>query len=72
MEAVKIFDLIWLMTTGGPKISTESISVYTYKYGFKDLKWSWVAAGGVFILIFRSVVFLYALKPIKEAEEQGA
>jgi len=72
MEAVKIFDLIWLMTTGGPGTATESISVYMYKYGFKYLKWSWVAAGGVLILILMSVVSLYALKPIKEREEQTA
>ena len=71
MEAVKIFDPIWLMTSGGPGTATESISVYMYKHGFKYLKWSWVAAGGVIILIIMSLISIYALRPIKEREEQG-
>ncbi len=72
MEAVKIFDPIWIMTTGGPGTATESISVYMYKHGFKYLKWSWVAAGGILIMIIISIISVYALKPIKEREEQSA
>lgn len=72
MEAVKIFDAIWLMTTGGPGTATETISVYMYKHGFKYLRWSWVAAGGVLILILMTIISMQALKPIKEREEQEA
>jgi len=72
MEAVKIFDAIWLMTTGGPGTATESISVYMYKHGFKYLKWSWVAAGGIIILIIITLISMQALKPIKEQEEKEA
>jgi len=72
MEAVKIFDIIWLMTTGGPGTATESISVYMYKHGFKYLNWSWVSAGGILVLILISVISIYALKPIKEREEKTA
>jgi len=71
MEAVKIFDAIWLMTTGGPGTATESISVYMYKHGFKYLKWSWVAAAGVIILILMTLISMQALKPIKEQEERA-
>jgi multiple sugar transport system permease protein len=70
MEAVKIFDIIWLMTTGGPGTATESISVYMYKHGFKLLKWSWVAAGGILILVLITVGSIYALKPIREQEKE--
>ncbi len=72
MEAVKIFDAIWLMTTGGPGTATESISVYMYKHGFKHLRWSWVAAGGIIILIIITLISMQALKPIKEREESQA
>jgi len=72
MEAVKIFDAIWLMTTGGPGTATESISVYMYKHGFKHLRWSWVAAGGVIILIIMTLISMQALKPIREQEEKEA
>lgn len=70
MEAVKIFDAIWLMTTGGPGTATETISVYMYKHGFKHLRWSWVAAGGVLILILMTLISMQALKPIKEKGEE--
>jgi multiple sugar transport system permease protein len=70
MEAVKIFDAIWLMTTGGPGTVTESISVYMYKHGFRHLKWSWVASGGVIVLILITLISMQALKPIKEQEEK--
>ncbi len=72
MEAVKIFDSIWLMTTGGPGTATESISVYMYKHGFRYLDWSWVSAAGVMVLILISIISIYALKPIKKQEEQSA
>jgi multiple sugar transport system permease protein len=72
MEAVKIFDAIWLMTTGGPGTATETISVYMYKTGFKQLRWSWVAAGGILILILITLVSIQALKPIKKQEEKQA
>ncbi len=70
MEAIKIFDPIWIMTTGGPGTATETISVYMYKHGFKYLNWSWVAAGGILILIIIAIASMYALKPIKARDEQ--
>ena len=70
MEAVKIFDPIWIMTTGGPGTSTETISVYMYKHGFKFLNWSWVSAAGILIMIIISIASIYALKPIREREEE--
>lgn len=72
MEAIKIFDPIWIMTTGGPGTSTETISVYMYKHGFKFLNWSWVSAGGILIMIVISIASIYALKPIREKEEEQA
>jgi multiple sugar transport system permease protein len=72
MEAVKIFDPIWIMTSGGPGTSTESISVYLYKEGFKFMKWSWVAAGGILVMVVISIISIYALKPLREQEEQAA
>ncbi len=70
LEAVKIFDVIWLMTAGGPGTSTESISVYMYRQGFKYLNWSWVSACGVLILIIIVIISMYALRPIRTQEEK--
>ena len=32
---MKIFDLVWIMTKGGPLWSTETVSTYTYKRAFE-------------------------------------
>lgn len=70
LEAIKIFDVVWLMTSGGPGISTETISVYMYRQGFKYMNWSWVTAGGIIVLILVVIISLYALRPIKQEEEK--
>ncbi|MDI3338619.1 sugar ABC transporter permease [Defluviimonas aestuarii] len=56
VECFKIFDLIYIMTKGGPGVQTETISVFLYKQTFGDLEWSYVAAIGLTILIVLSVI----------------
>ena len=70
MEAIKIFDAIWLMTKGVPGNATETISVYLTKE-LRYLHWSWVATAGVIVVILISIASIYALKPIKEQEQQA-
>jgi multiple sugar transport system permease protein len=70
IEAVKIFDPIWIMTSGGPGTATETVSVYLYKHGFVFLEWSWIAAAGYIVFALMNVIATFALKPIKE-QQQG-
>lgn len=72
LEAIRIFDVVWLMTSGGPGTSTETISAYMYRQGFKYLNWSWVTACGLIVLILVVIISLYALRPIRRAEEKEA
>ena len=72
IEAVKIFDPIWIMTSGGPGTATETISVYLYKHGFIFLQWSWIAAAGFLIFALMNVIATFALKPIKEQQQEAA
>ncbi len=65
MEAVKIFDTIFLMTGGGPARATESISIYMYKVAFKDIRWSYAAAAAIVILVVMTVIASYALRPLQ-------
>jgi len=34
IEDFKMFDLIWVLTAGGPGVATETLNIYTYKQGF--------------------------------------
>lgn len=56
IEAFKIFDPIFIMTSGGPGVATESLSLYLYKRTFQDLEWSYVAAIGITVLVILSVI----------------
>lgn len=69
VECFKIFDLIYIMTKGGPGVQTQTISVYLYKLTFGDLDWSYVAAIGLTILVALSVLAAYGLKAMARPAE---
>jgi multiple sugar transport system permease protein len=56
VECLKVFDTIFIMTSGGPGVATESISLYIYKRTFQDLEWSYVASIGLFMLVALSIL----------------
>lgn len=62
VEAIKIFDTLYIMTGGGPGISTETISVYIYKTALQALQWSYVAAIALAILVALSIITAAGLK----------
>jgi multiple sugar transport system permease protein len=56
VECFKIFDLIFIMTKGGPGVQTETISLFLYKQTFGEFEWAYVAAIGLTILFVLSVI----------------
>ena len=61
VECFKIFDLVFIMTKGGPGVQTETISVFLYKQTFGDLEWAYVATIGLSILIALSILAVKGL-----------
>ena len=51
--SLKYFDLIYVMTNGGPGSSTELMATYMYKFSFSQFNMGYgsTVAGGMFILI---------------------
>ena len=39
IDTFRIFDVIYLLTAGGPARKTETVSIYVYRYGFKLFDW---------------------------------
>ena len=68
VECFKIFDVISVMTKGGPGVQTETISVYLYRLTFADYEWGYVAAIGLTVLFVLSVI---AAKGLKLAAKKG-
>ena len=44
LDAFRVFDLIWVLTGGGPGGTTESISIYAYKVMFAQTRFGYGAA----------------------------
>jgi multiple sugar transport system permease protein len=65
----KVFDLVWVMTKGGPVNATELVSTYSYRLSFQEFEFSKGAAvANVMFVILMLVGFLY-IKLINDEEE---
>jgi multiple sugar transport system permease protein/N,N'-diacetylchitobiose transport system permease protein len=51
MEAFKVFDIIWIMTRGGPANSTQSIAIYAYQTAYQGFDFGRGAALGYLIAL---------------------
>jgi raffinose/stachyose/melibiose transport system permease protein len=67
--SLKYFDLVYVMTGGGPGTSTELMATYMYKQSFKTFNMGYGAAvaGGMFILI--TMVSLITMELMKRKKE---
>jgi len=51
IESVKLFDIVYILTGGGPGTATQNVSLLDYRLGFTFLQTSQAAALGVIICI---------------------
>ena len=51
-----MFDYVFVMTSGGPGIATQTLSFYTWKQSFSFVKWGYAATLSLFSLVFLIVV----------------
>lgn len=69
IECFKIFDMLFVMTSGGPGVATESLSLYLYKQTFQSLEWSYVASIGITVLFVLSIVTAIILARSSKKED---
>jgi multiple sugar transport system permease protein len=62
LDLVRIFDIIWSLTTGGPGTMTETISVYTYIQGFDQFETSYTGAIAFLVIVLLTVLVTWAIK----------
>ena len=51
IDAIRVFDLLYVMTGGGPADMTETLSIYTYKILFQTLQFGYGSAIGVIMFL---------------------
>lgn len=64
MSAIKAFDLIYVLTSGGPANTTEVMGVYTYDQAFSFLRLGFASASAfvlVLIILIISVIYIKLL-----------
>lgn len=71
IETFKTFDLVFLITEGGPGSSTETIAIYAYRLGFQFFRTSEASALAymiLFVVIVLTSIYLYVVKQRNESE----
>lgn len=64
----KVFDLVWVMTKGGPTNSTHLLSTYSYKLSFELFRFSEGATVANILFIILLIVGIYYISKSEESE----
>jgi multiple sugar transport system permease protein len=64
----KVFDLVWVMTKGGPVNSTQLVSTYSYRLSFEEFQFSSGAAVSNVLFLILLVVGLFYIRLIDDDE----
>jgi len=59
LDALRVFDVIYVLTGGGPANTTETLSIYTYRLSFQTLEFGYGAALAVVTFMIILVVSLF-------------
>jgi multiple sugar transport system permease protein len=68
LDAVKLFDIIFMLTGGGPGTATYTASFYLYQIGFQQFHLSIATAGSWIFLILLSIVIMVLVRRLLRAE----
>jgi multiple sugar transport system permease protein len=65
LDLFRLFDIVWVLTRGGPGTKTETLSIFTYVKGFQQFETSYTAAVALLIIVALSVVVTLALRRVE-------
>jgi multiple sugar transport system permease protein len=66
LDAIRLFDIIFTLTEGGPGYSTETVAYMLYLRGFKFFDLSFAAAASYVLLVIVTIVTTFLLRRIRE------
>jgi multiple sugar transport system permease protein len=62
LDLIRLFDIVWQLTRGGPGSATETISIYMFVRGFQEFETSYTGAMVVVLLILFTAALVVALR----------
>ena len=60
--AVRVYDEVYVMTSGGPGRATQTLATYLYQVGFKNDQMGYASAIAFFVFVVTFVLGLFQMK----------
>ncbi|MDD9375583.1 sugar ABC transporter permease [Streptomyces sp. ZAF1911] len=70
--AIQLFDLVWVMTAGGPNHSSETMAISMFQYGFKRYQVGYASAISVVLFMISLVFSLFYQRYVLRRDLSGA
>lgn len=68
IDTFRIFDVVYLLTAGGPARATETVSIYIYRYGFQAFNLGFASAASYIMIVIMLVIAGIMARAIGRAE----
>lgn len=68
IDTFRIFDVIYLLTAGGPARATETVSIYVYRYGFQSFNLGYASAASYIMILIMLVIAAFLARLIGRIE----
>jgi raffinose/stachyose/melibiose transport system permease protein len=70
--AIQLFDLVWVMTRGGPVNASNTMAVYMIDWGFRRFQFGYASAVAVIMLIVSLIIALTYQRFVLRRDIEGA
>jgi multiple sugar transport system permease protein len=71
IDALKLFDIVYMLTFGGPADATVVVSLYVYRTAFRFGQFGYAAALGIVLLLFTTIVVFLVLRILRVEKRLG-
>jgi len=68
--SLKTFDIVYMLTNGGPGVSSEVLTTFLYKRAFEEFNSGYASATGVVILILAAVMSAIQIRSYNESKRK--
>jgi multiple sugar transport system permease protein len=65
LDIMRLFEIVWALTRGGPGSMTETISIYAYLLGFEQFETSYTAAMAFVLIAILSTLVVFTLRRVE-------
>ncbi|MBP8961186.1 sugar ABC transporter permease [Patescibacteria group bacterium] len=69
MDNLRLFDLVYSTTQGGPGSATETMSFFIYRYGFHFFNTGYSSAASLIVLVFTIIISQFLIRIFYRGEE---